>query len=157
MDNLLFIGNICTRLLSVPVTNLPHSGLNRKESACNEGDMGSIPGLGRSPRVGNGYHTSILAWRIPRTEESMGSQRVRHDWATKPQHIHWLIKHCPPGLLWGRAWTSSRLEGPVFFFLEKNIFLAVLGLHCCQSFSLVAVSQDYSSLWSSGFSLPSPS
>ena len=31
---------------------------------------------------------SILAWRIPRTEEpgglqSMGSQRVRHDWATK--------------------------------------------------------------------------
>ena len=34
-------------------------------------------------------HSSILAWRIPRTEEpgrlqSMGSQRVRHDLATKP-------------------------------------------------------------------------
>ena len=33
-------------------------------------------------------HSSILAWKIPRTEEpggiqSMGSQRVRHDWATK--------------------------------------------------------------------------
>ena len=32
-------------------------------------------------------HSSILAWKIPRTEEpgrlqSMGSQRVRHDWAT---------------------------------------------------------------------------
>ena len=32
-------------------------------------------------------HSSILAWRIPWTEgpsrlESMGSQRVRHDWAT---------------------------------------------------------------------------
>ena len=32
-------------------------------------------------------HFSILAWRIPWTEEpgglqSMGSQRVRHDWAT---------------------------------------------------------------------------
>ena len=31
-------------------------------------------------------HSSILAWRIPWTEEpgepqSMGSQRVRHDWA----------------------------------------------------------------------------
>ena len=24
-------------------------------------------------------HSSILAWRIPWTEESMGSQRVRHD------------------------------------------------------------------------------
>ena len=33
-------------------------------------------------------HSSILAWRIPCTEEpgglqSMGSQRVRHDWETK--------------------------------------------------------------------------
>ena len=35
-------------------------------------------------------HLSILAWEIPWTEEfdglqSMGSQRVRHDWATKQQ------------------------------------------------------------------------
>ena len=34
-------------------------------------------------------HSSILAWRIPWTEEPgrlqpMGSQRVRHDWATLP-------------------------------------------------------------------------
>ena len=58
-----------------------------KESACNAGDLGLIPGLGRSPGEGNGNHSSILAWRIPRTEEpgrlqSMGSQRVGHDWAT---------------------------------------------------------------------------
>ena len=26
-----------------------------KESACNTEDLGSIPGLGRSPREGNGY------------------------------------------------------------------------------------------------------
>ena len=26
-----------------------------KESACNEGDLGSIPGLGRSPGEGKGY------------------------------------------------------------------------------------------------------
>ena len=26
-----------------------------KESACNAGDRGSIPGLGRSPEEGNGY------------------------------------------------------------------------------------------------------
>ena len=36
-------------------------------------------------------HSSTLAWKIPRTEEpcrlqSMGSQRVRHDWATSLQH-----------------------------------------------------------------------
>ena len=30
------------------------SASDSKESACNEGDMGSIPGLGRSPGGGNG-------------------------------------------------------------------------------------------------------
>ena len=33
-----------------------------KESACNVGDLGSIPGLGRLPGEGNGYplHSCIL-------------------------------------------------------------------------------------------------
>ena len=49
-------------------------------------DVGSIPGLGRSPAGGHATHSSILAWRIPWTEEpgglqSMGSYRVRHDWS----------------------------------------------------------------------------
>ena len=43
-----------------------HSG---KESACNAGELGSIPGLGRSPGEGKATHSSILAWRIPRSEE----------------------------------------------------------------------------------------
>ena len=30
-------------------------GSDRKESACNAGNLGSIPGLGRSPGEGNGY------------------------------------------------------------------------------------------------------
>ena len=30
-------------------------GSDGKESACNAGDMGSIPGLGRSPEEGKGY------------------------------------------------------------------------------------------------------
>ena len=55
-----------------------------KESACITGDPGLIPGLGRSPGGGNGKHSSILAWRIPCTEEpgrlySMGSQTVGHN------------------------------------------------------------------------------
>ena len=40
-----------------------------KESACNVGDLGLIPWLGRSPGEGNTAHSSILAWRIPWTEE----------------------------------------------------------------------------------------
>ena len=30
-------------------------GSDGKESACNTGDLGSVPGLGRSPGEGNGY------------------------------------------------------------------------------------------------------
>ena len=49
------------------------------KNACSAGNSGSIPGLGRSPGEGNGNNSSILAWKIPWTEEtgdllSMGSQ-----------------------------------------------------------------------------------
>ena len=37
-----------------------------KEATCNVGDLGSIPGLGRSLEKGTATHASILAWRIPR-------------------------------------------------------------------------------------------
>ena len=59
-----------------------------KNPPVNAEDMGLIPGSGRSPGGRNGNHSSILAWEIPWTEESgglqsMGSQRVRHNWVTK--------------------------------------------------------------------------
>ena len=48
------------------------------------GDVGFIPGLGRSLEEETATHSGILAWEIPWTEEpgglrSMGSQRVRYD------------------------------------------------------------------------------
>jgi len=43
-----------------------------KESACNAGDLGSVPGLGRSLEKGMATHSSIIAWRIPWTEELGG-------------------------------------------------------------------------------------
>ena len=54
-------------------------GLVVKNPPANAGDVGSIPGSGRSPGKGNG-NSSILAWKIPWTEEpggprSMGSQK----------------------------------------------------------------------------------
>ena len=56
----------------------PHS-LVGKESACSAGDLGLIPGLGRSLKKEMATHSSIFAWRIPWKEEpgrlqSMGSQ-----------------------------------------------------------------------------------
>ena len=55
-------------------------GSDNKESSCNVGHLGLIPGFQRSPGEGNGTHFSIVAWRIPWTEEpgrlqSMGLQR----------------------------------------------------------------------------------
>ena len=50
-----------------------------KESICNAGaagDMGLIPGLGRSLEEGMVTHSSILAWRITWTEEPSGLQSV---------------------------------------------------------------------------------
>ena len=48
-----------------------------KEFICNAGDLGSIPGLARSPVEGKGYplHYSVLE----KSMESMGSQKIRHD------------------------------------------------------------------------------
>ena len=55
-----------------------------KNSPANAGDRGLIPGSGRSPEDRMATHSSVLAWRIPWTEEpgglqSMGSQRVGHN------------------------------------------------------------------------------
>ena len=67
-------------------TDFP-GGSDGKASAYNVGDLGSIPGLGRSPGEEVATHSSTLAWKIPWTEEpvrvqSMGSQRVGHNRAT---------------------------------------------------------------------------
>ena len=49
-------------------------GLDSKESTCNEGDLGSVPGLGRSSGEGNGY-----PFQYSCLENSMdrGAQKVK--------------------------------------------------------------------------------
>ena len=42
-------------------------------------DMGSILGQEDPLKEGMATHSGILAWRVPRTEESGGLQRVRHN------------------------------------------------------------------------------
>ena len=64
--------------MALVVKNLPANAGDKR-------DMASVPGSGKSPGVGKemAAHSSILAWRIPWTEEPDGlqsivSQRVRH-------------------------------------------------------------------------------
>ena len=68
-----------------------------KEFTCNVRDLGSVPGLGRSPGEGKGAtDSSILAWRIPQewTLQSMRSQRFRHDFHFHFSLFSWHISNC---------------------------------------------------------------
>ena len=49
-----------------------------KESACNAGDLGLIPGLGRSPEEGNGYPLQYSGLENPIDYTVMYSQKVRY-------------------------------------------------------------------------------
>ena len=61
-----------------------HSGSDGEELACNAGDPGSIPGLRRFPGEMNGYTLEYSCLENSRDRRAwfMGSQRVRHNWAT---------------------------------------------------------------------------
>ena len=54
-------------------------GSDSKESACNAGDPGSIPGWEDPMEKGMATHSSIRWTEKPGRLQSMGSQRVRHD------------------------------------------------------------------------------
>ena len=65
----------------------PHSSVG-KESACNTGDLGSIPGLGRSPGEGNGNPLQYSCLENPMDRGAwraivLGVVRVGHGLATK--------------------------------------------------------------------------
>ena len=60
-----------------------------KESACNMGHLGSIPGSGRSPGKGNGNLLQYSCLGSPMDRGAWqatvsGVARVRHDLVTKP-------------------------------------------------------------------------
>jgi len=67
-------------------------------------------------------HSSTLAWRIPWTEEpgrlqSMGSLRVRHDWATSLSLFTFMH--------WRRKWQPT----PVFLPGESQGWRSLMGCH----------------------------
>ena len=67
-------------------------GSDGKESSCNAGDWGSIPGSGRAPGEGNGNPLQYSWLENPMDKGVwqalvMESQRVRHNWATHTLHL----------------------------------------------------------------------
>ena len=137
---------------------LPGSS-NGKESACNSGDPGSIPGSGRSPGEGHGnlFQCSFLenSTEEPGKLQSMGSQSARHDWVTNT-HTHSLLQSpflccccsittscltlCDPRDCAGQAPLSSTVYQIVLKFMSfESVMLTSLSSaapfsFCLQSF-----------------------
>ena len=62
-----------------------------EESICNAGDLGSVPVLGRSPGEENDYPLQYSGLENSGHIQSMGSQRVRHNWATFTSHKKFIL------------------------------------------------------------------
>ena len=68
-------------------------GSEGRESVCNVGDPGSIPGSGRSPGEGNGYPLQYsclensMDLEKPGKLQSMEQQRVEHNWVTNTFYL----------------------------------------------------------------------
>ena len=94
--------------------------------------------LGREDSLerGRATHSSILAWRIPWTEEpgelqSIELQRVRHDWSEFSHHhnphYHFPGRTCAPALP-ERCSVSARLRA-THWNRTARLWAAGLGLH----------------------------
>ena len=86
----------------------------------------------------NKFHSSILIWKIPWTEEpgglqSMGSQRIRHNWATNQNFFSPYIYALPLESLFHlhnpSLWVDSFLKARLCWFSFK--YLCWEGGHLC--------------------------
>ena len=142
-------------------------GSDSKESACNVGDQGSIPGSGRSLEKEMATHSSILAWEIPWAEEpgvlqSMGSQRNGHNSVTKQQQQQSLnannVKRWESkgtlGTLRGcsdaKSFPSHTLtvhilfQGPMCFWLRFHLKYTSCSYASCQRKSFLSCKLEWS-------------
>ena len=76
-------------------------------------------------------HSSNLAWRIPWTEDpgglqSMGSQRVRHDWATS---VSVYIVSKASGVYWDSPEYKFLFLEVIFFFFQRVLFIYLATPH----------------------------
>ena len=77
-----------TRFLSFPHSAVVNNLWPMQETP----DTGSISASGRSPGVGNRTHSSMLAWKVPRTEEPGGLHGVtKSQTGMSTQHICTII------------------------------------------------------------------
>ena len=113
---------VCRLLIAIGLScyGRPSCSSDSKESACSAGDLGSILGLRRSPGEENGSPLQYSCLensmdRGPGGLQSMGSQRVRHNWATNSLKLY--------------IFTSGGNQTMIFFILEA-IFQSLIFMNC---------------------------
>ena len=83
-------------------------GSDGKESTCNVGDLGSIPGLGRALEEGMATHSRIFAWRIPMDR---GAWRATIHGVTESDMTEQLSAWVFPVIIYGcESWTIKKTE-----------------------------------------------
>ena len=139
-------------------------GSASEESACSVGDLGSVPGLRRSPGEANGnplQHSCLEnsmdrgAWG--RSYSPWRWQRVRHDWLTKRKHTTarqndseitphrmWKKKHGLVGWTWSLEpdHLDSRPSSAITSCKILDKFLISLGL-CFFIFKMTVIMEPY--------------
>ena len=132
--------NVSLKDIPEPCLGFPHSSVG-KSSACNAGDPGSTPGLGRSHGEGNGNPLQCLQNPMNRGAwwaTVHGVARVGHDLATKP----------PPNLVYDKlffyefVWRHLVPSGSPLRLISSIIYTAYIvcdefqpGIHHTFSFS----------------------
>ena len=107
-----------------------------KKSACNAGDLGSVPGLGKKTLKGEATHSNILAWRFPWMEVT--GHVVTKSWTQLSHQWHqfssvqslsrvWLcnpMNHSTPGLpVHHNSQNSPRLTSIESVMLSSHLIL----------------------------------
>ena len=111
-----------------PLSICPKNGASQvslvvKNLPCNARDMrdsSSILGQQDLMEKATATHSSILAWRIPWTEESgglqsIGSYRVWQDWSDLDAHMHTKNNFRSPTLCFCTTFPSTQPAASVFF------------------------------------------
>ena len=109
---------IITHQLSIK--GFPHSSVS-KSSACNAGDLGSIPRSRRSPGEGNGNPLQYSCLGNPMDREAWQAivhriPRVRHNLVTKP----------PPPYINEKKWKKWIPVSPLVRHLGKLLYLYII-------------------------------
>ena len=76
---LMYVFNSIRINLGIKYWGFPDSSVG-KESACNAGDPGSIPGLKRSPEEGTGYPLQYFSWAFLVAQQARNPPAMLETW-----------------------------------------------------------------------------